>query len=286
MSCLIFGCGFLGLPVAKRWVESGHRVHAVTRKVDRQEEFNQFGLHPVVADVTKIESLDSLPSADVVLVAVGMDRSVYSDVNEVYVNGLKNVLASLGDGVKHLIYVSSTGVYGNFDGEWVDEESPTDPQRPGGKACLVAEQLIRESKFGSRSTILRFAGIYGPGRVPTKATVQSRDWKKLTSAGYLNLIHVDDGAAIIDLVANSEPGGETFLVCDGNPVLRRDYYSFMAQCFGMEAIPWEATEVDPSKARSGSNKRISNRKLVDRFDVAFEYQDYRAGLKQSIGTVE
>ena len=282
MNCLIIGCGYLGLRVAKIWKQQSHCVSGLTRKTERAAWFDEQGITGIVGDVTQPESLKHLPAADIVLVAVGMDRSMYSDIEMVYVDGLKNVLANLPQPPKHLIYVSSTGVYGDFGGDWVTEESKTHPRRPGGEACLKAEQLIRDSKIGGLATILRFAGIYGPDRVPTKQRVEAGDWKKLSSAGFLNLIHVDDGAKIVDQVSKTKPAGETYLVGDGNPVLRRDYYSYIAECLGAEQIPWSETEVDPKAARSGSNKRISNKKLVEQFDIRFDFPDYQAGLKQAM----
>ena len=270
----------MGFRVAKRWQQQGHTVIAMTRKSERLAWFSDQGITGIVGDVTQPQTLN-LPEADIVLIAVGMDRSMYSDVEAVYVGGLRNVLDNLPQ-PKHLIYVSSTGVYGDFDGQWVDESSTTQPLRPGGKACLKAEQLIRESDLANRSTLLRFAGIYGADRVPTKERIKAGEWKKLSSAGFLNLIHVDDGAKIIDRIAQTEPAGETYLVSDGNPVLRRDYYSYIAECLGAEKIPRSETAVDPKVGRSGSSKRISNKKLVEQFQVEFDYPDYRAGLKQAM----
>ena len=177
MNCLIIGCGYLGLRVAKIWQQQGNSVSGLTRKPKRAAEFAEQGIAGIVGDVTQPETLD-LPAADIVLVAVGMDRSMYSDINMIYVDGLKNVLARLSSRPQHLVYVSSTGVYGDFDGDWVNEESITQPLRPGGKACLKAEQLIRDSELSDQATVLRFAGIYGPGRVPTKQRVEAGDWKK------------------------------------------------------------------------------------------------------------
>ena len=270
----------MGFRVAKRWQQQGHTVIAMTRKSERLAWFSDQGITGIVGDVTQPQTLN-LPEADIVLIAVGMDRSMYSDVEAVYVGGLRNVLDNLPQ-PKHLIYVSSTGVYGDFDGQWVDESSTTQPLRPGGKACLKAEQLIRESDLANRSTLLRFAGIYGADRVPTKERIKAGEWKKLSSAGFLNLIHVDDGAKIIDRIAQTEPAGETYLVSDGNPVLRRDYYSYIAECLGAEKVPQSETAVDPKVGRSGSSKRISNKKLVEQFQVEFDYPDYRAGLKQAM----
>ena len=101
MICLIIGCGYLGFRVAKRWQQQGHTVIAMTRKPERLAWFTEQGITGIVGDVTQPETLN-LPEADVVLVAVGMDRSMYSDVQEVYVGGLKNVLDKLPS-PRHLI---------------------------------------------------------------------------------------------------------------------------------------------------------------------------------------
>ena len=285
MNRLVFGCGYLGQRAAKRWVDSGDRVFGVTRDPQRAEELRAMKMIPVVADVTQPDTLNELPAADTVLVAIGMDRSAYSDIRVVYVDGLRNVIQHLPVQTGHLIYISSTGVYGDFGGAWIDENAPTQPTREGGKACLEAETLIAASRFADRATILRFAGIYGPGRVPTRDLIVSRQWKKLSSDGYLNLIQVDDGARIIETISNQQPVNETFLVSDGNPPLRRDYYKFIAEYFGVNEIPWEQSDVGLENVRGGNNKRISNKKLVGQFGITFEFPDYQTGLLHALGAV-
>lgn len=288
---LVFGCGYLGKRVAQLWNQAGDQVHVVTRSDQRRDTLLAEGFLPLVADVTRPETLADLPSVDTVLVAVGMDRSQYSDIRKVYVEGLKNVLDALADPVQHVIYVSSTGVYGNFDGEWVDEDSPTQPKREGGKACLEAEQLLKESRWGSQATILRFAGIYGPDRVPTRQQVIDKQWDRLSPAGYLNLIQVDDGAKTIQLIAhsvdvdpdNTDTLNQTFLVSDGQPPLRRDYYDWIADRFSVGPIPWDPDAVAPQESRASSSKRISNRKLQRYYSIEFQYPDYRAGLAHALG---
>ena len=243
-----------------------------------------------MADVTLPDTLVDLPVVDTVLIAVGMDRSRYSDIRKVYVEGLRNVLDALVDSVQHVIYVSSTGVYGNFDGDWVDENSPTDPQREGGKACLEAEQLLSDSRLGSRATILRFAGIYGPDRVPTRQQVIDKQWDRLSPHGYLNLIQVDDGAHVVQLIArsvdvdrdNTDTLAQTFLVSDGQPPLRSDYYDWIADRFGVGPIPWDPTATAPQESRASSSKRIGNQKLQQHFSIDFQYADYRSGLAHAL----
>jgi len=268
------------LPLAQRWKTDGDSVSVTTRSSDRAAEFSDAGLVPLVLDITEVSTLDQLQPMefDTVVVAVGMDRTRYDSVHNVYVGGLQNVLQNLTDNVGQLIYVSSTGVYGDFGGEWVDESSPTDPQRDGGKACLAAEQLLQGSRFADRTTILRMAGLYGNQRVPTKSAVESKQWSKLSATGYLNLIHVDDAVSTVCAVTDKAFHGETFLVSDSNPTLRREYYQYLADMFELGPIPWTEASPDPN-SRGSSSKRISNRKLLERTELELKHADFRSGLE-------
>lgn len=276
MRRMIFGCGYLGLPTAKRWNAVDDEVFAVTRTTARFGELTAAGLKPRVGDVTKPSTLAELPIVDTVLFAVGMDRTVSRDIRAVYVDGLKNVLDRLPDETGHLIYVSSTGVYGDFGGDWVDESSPTLPTRDGGKACLEAESVIRASRFAERATILRFAGIYGDRRIPKQAAVASGKWEALSSRGYLNLIHVEDGARIIAMIAEKQPLGETILVSDGQPVKRKQYYQTVADFMGTGPIQWP--DRDETTSRGRNDKRVSNARLCRIIGDDFLYPDYHCGL--------
>ena len=279
MKRLVIGCGFLGLPLARRWQNVGDTVFATTRNEQTASEFSGFGLHPLVLDTTDPASLKQLQqqSFDTVVVAVGMDRSRYDSVHHVYVDGLENVLKNLSNDIGQLIYVSSTGVYGDFGGEWVDESSPTDPQRDGGKACLAAEQLLQSSRFSDRATVLRMSGLYGNERVPTKSAVESKQWNKLSATGYLNLVHVDDAVSAVCIAAEQNLGGEMFLVSDSNPTLRREYYQFLADKFELGPIPWADVAPDPN-SRGASSKRISNRKFLKQTGLVLKHPDFRSGL--------
>lgn len=300
MNRLIFGCGYLGSRIAKIWHAQGDTVNVVTRNPDRAEAFRKLGYSPFIADITDSNSLNAsqlnkLSDIDTVLFAVGMDRSRYKDVHDVYVGGLQNAL-SIIQPPRHFIYVSSTGVYGNFDGDWVDETSKTEPSREGGKACLAAERFLNQDPiWAERSTILRFAGIYGPDRVPTRSLIESNDWKKLSAAGFLNLIHVDDGATLTTMIANialersltSQSANElmqTFCVSDGNPVLRKKYYEEVAKILKLDQIPWEECRDDTSQTRSGSNKRVANKLLTSTLGgrLPLRFPTYREGLAHAI----
>lgn len=288
MKQLIIGCGYLGHQVAKIWRSRGDQVFTMTRSGEKLSDLKDAGYLPIQGDITDVASLSELKGiegVDTVLFAVGMDRSRYETVREVYVDGLRNVLDTLIPNVQinHFIYISSTGVYGGADGAWLDENSPTEPVREGGIACLEAEGLLRQSELGSRTTLLRLAGIYGPGRVPTRSMIEQGKWSRLSAQGYVNLIHVEDGAQIVAQVADMpQTKGETYCVSDGNPPLRKDYYEFIAQCLGISSIPWEDAAVSGRNARAGGNKRISNQKLVDHLKYRFRFPSYQSGVQHAI----
>jgi nucleoside-diphosphate-sugar epimerase len=96
-----------------------------------------------------------------------------------------------------VIYISSVGVYGPSDGDWVDESTPCEPHREGGKASLAAEQVLAGHALGRRGLILRLAGIYGPGRIPLAEKIRKGEPLPVSPEGYLNLIHVDDAARVV-----------------------------------------------------------------------------------------
>ena len=166
MTKLIIGCGYLGLRVARRWRAAGHDVLCLVRTAEHAGQLAREGLHSLVADVTRPETLVGLPAAASVLWAVGFDAAGGRSRREVYVQGLQNVLAALPADTGRFLFVSSTSVYGNTRGGWVDENSPCQPGREAGRVLLVAEDALRHHALGPQSIILRLAGLYGPGRLP------------------------------------------------------------------------------------------------------------------------
>jgi nucleoside-diphosphate-sugar epimerase len=268
---LIFGCGYLGRVVASRWLAAGHRVAALTRS--RTADLRALGVEPVLGDVTDPSSLQ-LPQVDTLLYAIGLDRSAGKGMREVYVGGLTNVLNVL-PAPRRFIYVSSTGVYGQTDGGWVDEASPTEPTEESGRILLECEQLLR-SRLPS-ATILRFAGIYGPGRVIRRAAVEKGEPLAADPDGWLNLIHVEDGAAAVGAAAERATEGQTINVADDRPVTRREFYTTMAELLGAPPAAFETV------VASGSNRRVSNRRMRKELGVELMYPDFRSGLRQAIG---
>jgi nucleoside-diphosphate-sugar epimerase len=287
---LIFGCGYLGKHVAERWRTDGHRVIIVTRSTDRSEQFVQRGYEAIVADVTELSTLQLLPPADTVLFAVGFDRSSDKSIMDIYAGGVRNVLNALPSDTGRFVYISSTGVYGPAGGEWVDETTPTDPQREGGRASLAAERAIYSHPFAARSVVLRLAGIYGPGRVPFLNDLQAGAPIAAPREGFLNLIHVDDAASVVLATSNSvamtdEGEPQLYCVSDGNPVKRHDFYREVARLTGSPEPQFvEPDSTSPRAERARGNRRVSNGKMLRELNVSLSYSDYRSGLAAILET--
>lgn len=285
-SRMIVGCGYVGKPLAQAFAAQSDVVFPTTRSQDRARQFEQQGWHAKIADVTKPETLRSLPEVDTVVFAVGYDSGSGASREDVYAEGLKNVLDNLPASTRRLVFVSTTGVYGDADGQTVDEETPCDPARPGGKAFLKAEQYLQDHPVWSkRSIILRMAGIYGPDRIPRSADIQAGKPIPAPGGGALNLIHVDDAVQAICLAADAENFAPLYIVSDGRPVDRRDYYREVARLLDAPEPTFEEPAPDsPAAQRAGSDRKMSNRRLVEQLGFQPKYPSYREGLAAILKT--
>jgi nucleoside-diphosphate-sugar epimerase len=284
MAKLIFGCGYLGTRVAALWRAAGEEVFAVTRSSQRAVAFAASGLVPVVADLAASAELPIPQGVRTVLFAVGYDRQGGKSIHEVYVGGLKRVIARLPESVEKVIYISSTGVYGQVTGNDVDEASPCRPTREGGKACLAAEALLRASVFADRSIILRLAGIYGPGRTPRSQDLLAGKPIDAPATGWLNLIHVEDAARIVLLADERAQPPKLYVVSDGQPVERGDYYRELARLLGAPPPLFvEPAPDSPAAQRAASDKRITPRRLMAELQPKLAYPSYREGLAAIVG---
>lgn len=278
---LIVGCGYLGLRVAKKWVDAGDAVYALTRSPVRAGHFRELGMQPLVGDVANSRTLPALPEVDTLVWSVGFDRRGGQEIGSVYVDGLRHLLHRLPPSVGRVIYISSTGVYGQVDGSWVDELTACRPVRAGGRACLAAEQLLKQSSWAGRSVILRLAGIYGPGRLPRLQQMRAGNPLKADAGGWLNVIHVDDAATIVGLVAERALAlPRVYTVADGHPVIRREFYSEVARIWRTPpAVFCPASEAQQREDRhGGSHKRVSTARLQQELAPQLRFPTYRDGL--------
>ncbi len=273
---LIIGCGYLGQRVAALWHQAGHTVHALTRSEARADEFRRQGWYPVLGDLTQPQSLPTFTHIDTLLLAVGLDRRAGHSQREVYVDGLAHLIEHCPVAPRRVVSVSSTSVYGQDAGEWIDEDSATEPQAENGQVCLAAERLLQDR--WPHAQIVRSAGIYGPGRLIARVE-QLRTGTPLSGRpdAWLNLIHVDDLATAVLAVADRAAVGSTWLAVDNRPLTRREFYQAITRRVG--APEPHFTEGD-TPTGGGLNKRCSNRRLREDLGWAPRYPTIEEGLAQ------
>jgi nucleoside-diphosphate-sugar epimerase len=282
MTRLIFGCGYLGRRVARRWLDAGQRVVAVTRSALRAAELKSEGIDPLVADIGRPETLSELPAAQTVLFSVGFDRSAGSSIRDVYVTGLKIILSHVPANVARFIYISTTGVYGEHGDDWVDEDTSCDPQTEGARAHWTAEQLLMSQPIGQRAVILRMAGLYGPGRIPRRDELLAGKPIAAAASGFVNLIHIDDAASAVIAADERATPPRTYVVSDGHPTPRRQYLQNLAQILGAPPPQFIDNPPPPAATRGSASKRILNRRVLSELDIRLEFPTFYLGLRQCI----
>ncbi len=279
MSHLIVGCGYLGHRLARQWKAHAKQVFVTTRRSERAAQFRTEGFVPIQLDVTK-PPLPTLPNVSTVVYCVGYEKSAFQSIRDVYVQGLEHFLESVPASIERFIYISSTGVYGQTNGDWVDEDSPCRPIREGGAACFDAETILRQHALGNRAVILRLAGIYGPGRIPRRSMLENQVPLAVAADGYLNLIHVDDAVQVI-AAADRAPIRlpNLYVVSDGKPVRRREYYEYLATLLNTAGPRFETPPPGSHRAdRALGDKRIRSTKMTRELSVSLAYPSYCEGL--------
>lgn len=284
---LIVGCGYLGERVARRWVAAGCGVLATTRHAARAAHLEPLGIESAIIDVTGgraawAELFARHGTPDTVFWAVGFDRTAGATPRDVHVAGLRTLLdalaaASAREHRPRVILSSSTGVWGDKAGGVVDEATPPNPSRESGRVLVEAEALLAAHPAGP-GTALRFAGLYGPGRLPRIADLAAGLPIAADPESWLNLIHVDDAAAVVCAVADAQSARGLYVVSDGHPIRRRTWYCTLAAVAGGPSPRW-----DPAAPRArGADKRVDSSLLRRDLGIRMEHPDALAAAESLI----
>lgn len=269
---LVCGCGYLGSRVAASWLEAGDRVLGITR--GRSEELAALGIEPLVADLGDNRPLPVFPTVDTVFWAVGFGGSTSPASRrprEVQVDGFGRLLDHLllcarGRQRPRVVLSSTTGVWGEKNGGIVDELTPANADRENGRILLESESLLHAHPLGP-GVVLRFAGLYGPGRMPRLEDLRAGRPIPVDPDSWLNLIHVDDAAPVVTAISDHPSPERLYVVSDGHPVLRRDWYATLAEHSGSPPPTWSPPDRSPipgdsiSRRTRGSDKRIDSRRI-------------------------
>lgn len=266
---LIAGCGYVGTAVGLRLVEQGHEVWALRRDpAALPDSFNK-----LAADLAQPAALARLPRGlDYVVYSASAGEASDAAYERAYVTGLANVLAAVdASAVRRVFFTSSTAVYAQADGAWVDESSETAPVHFSGRRTLQAEALLRAAKVPS--TVLRCAGIYGPGR--TRLIDAARHGTASMSERYTNRIHRDDLAGAIVHLMSMAQAPATLILSDDAPAPQREVTAFVAALLGVP-LPSATIATNAKAPARGGDKRCSNARLAAT-GYRLEYPTYREG---------
>ena len=266
---LIAGCGDVGTALALELGRDGHRAWGLRRDPSRLPA----PIRPLAADLARPQTLAGLPGAiDLVCYAAAADGFAESAYRAVYADGVRHLLEALaGRPVRRFVFVSSTGVYGQGGGEWVDEASPTEPAGFSGRYVLEGERAVLESPFPG--VVVRFGGIYGPGRTRLIEGVRRGDPCVESPPRYTNRIHRDDCAGVLRHLFELADPQPVYLGVDCAPAPECEVRDWLA---GLLGVPRPPRVADDDASPQRGNKRCRNDRLLAS-GYRFRYPTYREG---------
>jgi nucleoside-diphosphate-sugar epimerase len=271
---LIAGCGYVGEALAGRLATDGHTVFGLRRS----EASLPVGVSLQRADVAEPRTLHALPRPiDTLFYVVAADDSSEAAYRAAYVDGLRNLLAAAREQnapPRRLIVATSTAVYGQDGGEWLDESSATEPRRFQGRILLESEAVAFGS--GIPAVAVRFGGIYGPGRTRLIDQVRRGEAVVPSAPMYTNRIHRDDCAGALRHLMNLERPERVYVAVDRDPADYRAVVMWLAERLG---APQPRQSDEPGAVRG---KRCRNDRLVAS-GYAFAYPTFREGYGAMLG---
>lgn len=269
---LIAGCGDIGAATGELLAEDGHEVVGLKRN----PPVNHSKINYIKADITSADDLRNLDARfDLVIYILSPDERDEESYNKVFGYGLANLLDVFrrNKATSRFLFVSSTSVYGQSHGEWVDEESATDPKTATGRIILTAENIILSSS--SNNCVIRFSGIYGRSRSRLLDTVMQGGQVQYKPPYYTNRIYRGDCIGVLRFMAGKMLTGarleQVYLATDDDPAPKWDVYNYLAGKMGVDRPQKQVLEPGSEQNRRCSNKRLK------KLGYKFAYSSYRDG---------
>lgn len=288
---VIIGCGDIGRRVAKIWKNLGKSVFGVARSEDNLSTLRQQHIHAISADLDDLDSLaefnGQLSKQSLLYYFAPPPAKGVEDTR------MENFLASLNQNnlPKHIIYISTSGVYGDQQGQTIDEETLANPQVDRAKRRYHAEQLLLEYGIEHTSiaiTILRVGGIYGPGRLPLQRLKDQIPMLHENLSPQTNRIHADDLAQVCVAAATEKSAGEIYNVSDGTNSNMTEYFNTIADFCGLPRPPlvdWDEAEKTISAGMLSylrESRKMDNSKMINELDIQLIYPTLKDGLKSCL----
>lgn len=281
MSTLLsLGYGYSASALGRQLTAQGWRVIGTTRS--RADALAAEGVEPLIWPGNDLAP--ALAAATHLLISVAPDGSDNGGGDPVLAQEAEAIRAA----APHLAwvgYLSTTGVYGDHQGGWVDEDTPLTPGTARGRARVQAEAAWQAlaAETGLPLHIFRLAGIYGPGRGPFRKVRDGSAQRVIKPGQMFSRVHVEDiGQVLAASIAQPHPGA-IYNVCDNDPAPPEDVLTYAAELLGVDlppAVSWDEAEMTPM-ARSfyAESKRVRNDRMLRELGVTLRYPDYRAGLQ-------
>jgi nucleoside-diphosphate-sugar epimerase len=277
-----FGLGFSALALARRLARRGFAVAGTCRGEEKARRLREAGIEAYLFDLGR--PLEDAPRALAgtthLLLSVPPDAA-----GDPVLAAHEAELAALAPRLRWAGYLSTTGVYGDRAGGWVDENSALEPTGERGRRRLAAERDWQElaRATGLPLHVFRLAGIYGPGRNPLRNVLDGTARRIVKPGQVFSRIHVEDVALVLEASLDRPHPGAVYNVCDDEPAPSQDVIAFAACLLGRELPPEVPFEQAGLSAMAASfyedSKRVSNRRIREELGVALGFPTYREGLR-------
>lgn len=263
----ILGCGWLGLPLGARLAERAYEVKGSTTSTDKLKAIHEAGIQPYLlkaGDQLIGINVKQFFESEILILNIPPDSRNDPEAELNYPRKVQLILqqALLG-GIKKLLFVSSTGVYGN-NNDRVDENTPPEPTRPSGSAVLTTERLLKLHE-GLDITILRMAGLVGGERKAGRFLAGKKNISN--GSAPVNLVHRDDCIEVMVQIIEKQQWNEIFNVCADKHPTRAEFYVKQAKQQGLEPPTFKPEE------KGATFKVISNKKLKAALNYEFKFPD-------------
>lgn len=274
---LVFGPGYSAEPFIARAIEAGWRVSATWRRPEMKAALAKMGADPVEFSVDAFLAAD-LGGVSHILTSIP-PRAEGDPVLSTFGSWIRGL-----SGLHWIGYLSSTNVYGDHKGDWVDETSEVRPSLDRGKRRLLAEQAWTELGADMQAAvhIFRLAGIYGPGKNAVRSVLDGKARRVIKPGQVFGRIHRDDIADALWRAAGSNLPSHVFNLSDDLPAPPQDVIAAAAELLGVTPPPevmLEDADLSPmGRSFYEENKRVSNRKAKDLLGWQPAWPDYKQAL--------
>jgi nucleoside-diphosphate-sugar epimerase len=279
---IILGCGYIGQALARRYRERGEPVLGVVRSAERSAEVEKTGADALSLDLAAEDLAPLQPAGQQVFhLAPPPGEGDEDPLTAHLIAGFER-----HGHPRRLVYIGTTGVYGDCGGAWVDEDWEPNPTASRSLRRWDAEQRLRRwsQTSGSELVILRVAGIYACDRLPLARIRSAQPVIKADEAPWSNRIHAEDLVEVCIAAMERAPADAVYNVCDGQPSTMTDYFCQIADAAGLPRPPEIPLADAEGQVSAGmlsylkESRRLSNRRLLQELEIELRYPNLAAGL--------